>query len=162
MTTSHWRLAARQVIRRVLDGLPANVTEAQARAALNREYPFGTREHHPYRCWLAEVRLALGKASRKSRAASGEVCYTVTATLGVRPWWLAVRCDWCDGEKAGGCMMCTRHRLNVAELTATEDFRNWRAAMVREPANAPLVFADWLDDRDQAEVAAAFRAAVQS
>lgn len=160
-TTSHWRLAARQVIRRVLDGLPADMPEAQVRRELSVAYPFCQREHHPYRCWLSEVRLALGKASRKQRAQRGEVAYDVMPNLGRRPWWLLVRCDWCSECRhrlPNGCIMCAGKQSTIAELTGTEEFRQWRAAMVKDP-NAAAVFADWLDDHGQEEIAEAFRLA---
>jgi hypothetical protein len=58
--TSHWRMLAAPIIARVLaesKGKP----DAEVRAALRSAYPFGPREHHPYRVWLDEIRIQTGR-----------------------------------------------------------------------------------------------------
>jgi hypothetical protein len=60
-TSSYWRQAARQVIEQRLEDRPdlLNAHPKAVRAALNEVYPFGQREHLPYKMWLVEVNLAL-------------------------------------------------------------------------------------------------------
>lgn len=62
--TSPWRTRARRVITEALASLPADATYDQKRRAINAVYPFGERNHHPYRIWLSEVRAALGPPPR--------------------------------------------------------------------------------------------------
>lgn len=56
---SRWRRLAAPIIAKVLaetEGKP----EEQVRAALRVAYPFGPREHQPYRIWLDEIRIQTG------------------------------------------------------------------------------------------------------
>lgn len=54
MTRSHWRSVARPIIARVLDETKGE-DERAIRAALREAYPFGPRQHHPYKVWLDEI-----------------------------------------------------------------------------------------------------------
>jgi hypothetical protein len=70
-TTSYWRQHARRLIERTLEDRPdlLNAHPKAVRAALNEVYPFGRREHLPYKMWLREINLALygpepGKGAR--------------------------------------------------------------------------------------------------
>ena len=63
---SHWRRYAAPIVARVLAenrGKP----EAELRGALRAAYPFGAREHHPYRIWLDEIRIQTGRRRIDSR-----------------------------------------------------------------------------------------------
>jgi hypothetical protein len=63
---SHWRRSAAPIIARVLaetKGKP----DAEVRAALRAAYPFGAKEHHPYRIWLDEIRIQTGRRRIGSR-----------------------------------------------------------------------------------------------
>ena len=69
---SHWRRLAAPIIARVLaenTGKP----EREVRAALRSAYPFGPREHHPYKIWLDEIRVQTGrrKLTRRERRTQG-------------------------------------------------------------------------------------------
>jgi hypothetical protein len=58
---SYWRGVARPIIAEVLKtnkGKP----EKEIRKALHDAYPFGERKYHPYKIWLNEINLQLGKA----------------------------------------------------------------------------------------------------
>lgn len=64
--TSYWRRRAAPIIARVLaetKGKP----DAEVRAALRAAYPFGPREHHPYKIWLDEIRIQTGRRKIGSR-----------------------------------------------------------------------------------------------
>ena len=57
---SRWRRLAAPIVTRVLaetQGKP----ETEVRAALRAAYPFGPREHHPYKIWLDEIRIQTGR-----------------------------------------------------------------------------------------------------
>jgi hypothetical protein len=63
---SHWRRIAAPIIAKVLAetvGMP----DVAVRAALRAAYPFGPRQHHPYRLWLDEIRIQTGRRSISSR-----------------------------------------------------------------------------------------------
>lgn len=60
MSFSRWRQAANEVIERVLAELPAEATDQDKANALSRAYPFGAKEHHPYKIWRDAVRRAIG------------------------------------------------------------------------------------------------------
>ncbi len=51
----------------------AGKPQREVRAALRAAYPFGPREHHPYRIWLDEVRIQTGRRqlSRRERRLQG-------------------------------------------------------------------------------------------
>ena len=57
---SCWRRIAAPIIARVL-AENAGKHEPEVRAALRSVYPFGPREHHPYRIWLDEIRVQTGR-----------------------------------------------------------------------------------------------------
>ena len=64
--TSFWRRHAAPIVAEVLartEGKP----EAEVRAALRAAYPFGPREHHPYKIWLDEIRIQTGRRRINSR-----------------------------------------------------------------------------------------------
>ena len=43
-------------------------TEKEIRAILRDHYPFGQREHHPYRIWCDEINVQLGIKAKKKAA----------------------------------------------------------------------------------------------
>lgn len=161
-TRSNWRLRSRAVIDRVLEQLPADADEHAVKLALRDAYPFGTREHHPYRMWCAEVRAALLRRF-------DVVTFDRTADpTGVKltfwherqAWWLAVSCGWCDGKIDGGCLQCVRQVNAVEALVSRPEWRAWRAA-VRADFEARGPFADWLDEQGYDLVAHLVRMTVQ-
>ena len=52
---SQWRKEAAPIIARVLKET-AGQDEKAIRKALRDAYPFGAREHHPYKIWCDEIR----------------------------------------------------------------------------------------------------------
>lgn len=63
---SHWRRKAAPIIADVL-AATAGRPEHEIRAALRAAYPFGQREHHPYRIWLDEIRVQTGRRRLSGR-----------------------------------------------------------------------------------------------
>lgn len=55
-----WRDEARPIIASVIAEIGTS-DERQLRAALRKAYPWGPREYHPYKIWLDEIRVQLGK-----------------------------------------------------------------------------------------------------
>ena len=55
-----WRARATPIIRDVL-ARTAGQPEKAIKRALVDAYPFGPREHHPYKIWLDEIRRQRGK-----------------------------------------------------------------------------------------------------
>lgn len=65
---SYWRTQARPIIASVL-AATSGQDERAIRKALRDAYPFGSRDHHPYKIWLDEIKLQRGlrKATTSSR-----------------------------------------------------------------------------------------------
>lgn len=61
---SYWRNHSRKIIRGVIESSKAK-TLAQLKREISQNYPFGTREHYPYKIWLNEVGLQFGQKFRK-------------------------------------------------------------------------------------------------
>lgn len=64
-----WRDRARPIIAQVLHDTKGK-TEAEIDKAIFDAYPFGTREHWPYKVWLTEVRwqrVGIWKKSTRTR-----------------------------------------------------------------------------------------------
>ena len=60
---SDWRIKSQQII----DGILRNDSVAwnMKLAVINKSYPFGARENHPYQIWLSEVKRAKIAIRRK-------------------------------------------------------------------------------------------------
>jgi hypothetical protein len=74
-----WRDRARPIIARVLQEY-AGASERDIRKALREAYPFGPREHWPYKVWCDEVAEQRGTAARKERKAkhdAGQLYFTI-------------------------------------------------------------------------------------
>ena len=71
---SRWRRIAAPIIARVLAEC-AGRPDSEIRAALRAAYPFGPREHHPYKIWLDEIRIQTGrrKLTRRERGMQGRL-----------------------------------------------------------------------------------------
>lgn len=61
-----WSERARQVIADVHATLPANISFADRRKAIRAAYPFGPREHWPYKAWCKAQRAYLAKYDPKA------------------------------------------------------------------------------------------------
>jgi hypothetical protein len=57
---SDWRREAEAIVRATLALLPDGATITEKRRALRQAYPWGAREHHPYRIWCDVARKELG------------------------------------------------------------------------------------------------------
>lgn len=55
-----WRHSARPIIAQVIAANKGK-DEKEIRAALREAYPFGERKYHPYKIWLSEIQIQLGK-----------------------------------------------------------------------------------------------------
>lgn len=55
-----WREISRPIIAKVLRE-HKGADEKEIRKALKEAYPFGVRKYHPYKVWLDEVKIQLGK-----------------------------------------------------------------------------------------------------
>lgn len=121
MSASHWRLRAREVITDALQGVDVSDLNA-CKKAIDDAYPFGPREHWPYRMWLLERRAALavidGSALRLPECpacgvAAGKPCRDINTGAGREPHVSrgvqmcllcgAIEGEACRGENAGLC-----------------------------------------------------------
>lgn len=58
--TSRWRARSRAVIAAAIAAYEGDVADVSAlRKHISAAYPFGPREHHPYKIWLSEVAATL-------------------------------------------------------------------------------------------------------
>jgi hypothetical protein len=151
---SEWRRQSRRVIEAVLKDVPADAPEKAVREAVSAAYPFGRREHHPYKMWLVEVRHALRQRfpPRPSEQDSNpQVRFVLNHP--VKPWWVNVACDWCQAWKrsrgeTGGCMMCAAPERELRRLVDDPGWKDWLRDLDADPYAAPLVLADWLEEHD--------------
>lgn len=60
-----WRDSAKAHIQTVLKANPSVNGEA-LRKVLRESYPFGPREHFPYKVWCQEVSLVMGDTAKKA------------------------------------------------------------------------------------------------
>lgn len=81
-----WRDRAKRVIRDVLAAMP-DADLKQRRAALREAYPFGPRQHHPYKIWCDEVARQLGTKKPKATRYDRELRKTVPV-VDPRQWGL--------------------------------------------------------------------------
>lgn len=61
-----WREQARPIIAAVIARVGTEDNH-RLRKALWYAYPFGPREHYPYKVWLSEIRRQLGKEKDKRK-----------------------------------------------------------------------------------------------
>ena len=64
---SGWRSRAAAVIASVIEEVGTE-DEKALRKALREAYPFGPRKFHPYKIWLDEIKIQLGKRTYGQRA----------------------------------------------------------------------------------------------
>jgi uncharacterized protein (TIGR02996 family) len=148
-TPSPWRVRAREVIAATLARLPRNATAAERRRAVREAYPFGERAMLPYKMWLKEVHIALGRREKKN-APPPRVVVTPDG----------VACGWCGPEGQDVCLCCSTARWKHAHHpTDWTRWREWLRAIDADPADAVtrLAFADWLEESFWEEEAARVR-----
>lgn len=56
-----WHDKARSVIKQIHDGLPADISFADRKRTVDAAYPFGVRQHWPYKAWLEARRAYLDR-----------------------------------------------------------------------------------------------------
>lgn len=56
-----WAWSARSRIQEVHKTLPQNISFADRKKAIFDAYPFGSRDHHPYKMWLKEQKRYLAQ-----------------------------------------------------------------------------------------------------
>ncbi len=146
-----WKDRSAAVIGPALDALPLGATEEECRKALREAYPFGPREHYPYKAWCRECRLALEKrfAGRAGAKAPPRPPRFVLSREHPRPCWLSVACGWCEGLPitTRGCIVCGALEARVGEVVADPQFRALADAARRGDGLARRVLADWLLDQ---------------
>jgi hypothetical protein len=67
MGGSYWRDISLKVIQKVVAQVGTDDLKA-LKKALQLAYPFGQRQHYPYKCWLREQKRALAEAKGGWRA----------------------------------------------------------------------------------------------
>lgn len=68
--THTWRSRCAELIRATIKANQGK-SEREIRAALRKVYPWGPREHWPYKVWLDEIRRQLGKPSHLHKPRKG-------------------------------------------------------------------------------------------
>ena len=163
VTESQWRQQAREVIQRTLAELPANASIFEKRRAVSRAYPYGPRKYHPYKMWLAEVRLALGRDLDTARKDVTEVAIQMTDTL-----WISVWCLVCDKQPSrrytlkSGCLLCNDWRAELSECVERSEWQTYRAAAVESGPAYVGILSDWCDENGFWRVAEALRRKAKS
>lgn len=160
---SRWRREARAIIEQTLADLPTNATRQQKQQALREAYPWGLREHWPYKQWCIEQRLALGPG--KVTPPIDRVEFLIDRGK------LIVACTWCQeglpdvrvvacvSLPQPGCLVCDAARRELDEHGPgwEKDFAPWLAVSCRpdgslmridnEDLGLQLIFADYIEER---------------
>lgn len=162
-TTSQWRREARNYITTALALLPENATEKEARAAVREAYPWGLRQHHPYRMWCLEAKAALAERFPKPKEPEKEMAVRFAFWHEKRRWWLTVQCDWCRSIRhspgVSTCLACGAYHAIICHLVNRPEWPDWLRDLSADPEAAPLVLADWLSEQGYPEaLAELFRA----
>jgi len=150
MADSPWRVRSREIIRNVVESMSPTVDTKTLRRALREAYPFGTREFHPYKIWLDEIRKELAirypRLCRKKGNGNHNVALTVQGVV----------CGWCKGAM---CLCCANARDRYEKLIALPGWEMWQS--VRDnpaPASVDCVaFADWLTEQGYEDLAGELR-----
>jgi hypothetical protein len=93
---SRWRQAGLQVIARLWPRY-SHLRGAELRAAVNAHYPWGPRQHHPYRVWLQLLRDLQQASNPESWLGNWlrPTCATDDVPGQLQLWW---RCPSCHSE----------------------------------------------------------------
>lgn len=153
MTESRWRRHARAVIRRVLEELPADASEAVKRKAVSAAYPFGERAHHPYKMFLAEVKAQLG--TQKKVVPSEPPQARLVLGVGNGVWTVYVDCGWCR-QSFSSCLGCRTRRQQADDFRDWPEWQAWQRAMT-DDATAAGPCSDWLEENGWGDLAAQLR-----
>lgn len=149
-TESRWRRISREVIATVLAALPVTATLKEKRKAVRNAYPFGTREHHPYKMWCKEVQEALGK--RGAKEPSGVVR--------VDPFTRSVQCSWCNNKKCLSCLAARQLLEQHQDAIDWQSWQDWEHHLEAFPDERELIqaqYADWLEENGLSTVAGVVR-----
>lgn len=138
MGNSRWAAESLRVIRATLKAMPADADYAARKAALTAAYPFGLREHHPYKVWCKCATQAL----RPYKAQDDALLFPKIKVNGVS-------CPWCRGK---GCISCAAEN----ELWRALKERGLLPALGRFNSE-PLIFADWCEENGFPEKARRLR-----
>lgn len=87
---SRWRNIARPIIRRVIQE-NAGKPEADVRRALRVAYPFGMKKYHPYKVWLDEIAIQMGKRGALGKGKYGPRTMAQLAGIDVTKAFLGPR-----------------------------------------------------------------------
>lgn len=60
---SYWRTHSQEVIKKVIAENKGK-SEAEIKKTISEAYPFGERKYHPYKIWLDEVKIQIGKKKK--------------------------------------------------------------------------------------------------
>jgi hypothetical protein len=61
LKTSHWYLSSMRAIDAAMRDVPANASLRDVERVVKQAYPFGPRQHHPYKQWCKAQRDFLSK-----------------------------------------------------------------------------------------------------
>ncbi len=83
--TSRWRRHCAPIIAKVIrENVAAGGDENTLAKRLREAYPYGVKEHHPYKIWRDEIRKQLGRDSAYFKAHTKPE-YTGKLVFGQRP-----------------------------------------------------------------------------
>lgn len=119
---STWYTRAAEVIAGVLATMPATATRKECLEAVRAAYPFGLREHHPYKMWCRAQKDALAarfpvKAFEDERCKARVTWHIHSGRLAHGP---VVWCPVCKEHPVGSfaCILCLDLRRRWASLWA--------------------------------------------
>lgn len=144
---SRWNDIARRVIADTLATIPPGTPPHLVRKIVSAAYPFGERAMFPYKCWLVEVRKALGPAKKEEKQKPvPTVKYRLDTTNLSVGGCLSVWCDWCRNRHGqAGCMMCFKMWKRCEEIIDNLEFQSLWVSHTQDSAVLPIL-GDWLEE----------------
>ncbi len=135
---SEWYARAIAVIDEALMDIDVAEGRAAVKHALRTHYPFGQREHHPYKMWCKAVKHTLDRLLPKEGQPKDPVVRIHPA--------IGVVCGWCHGKECFACL-AARQRFRDLWTTREADMKRW-SAWDREAAtneSERLIMADFVE-----------------
>ncbi len=155
-TESNWRMISRHTIAEALSKIPPDANDRAKRLALRNAYPFGLREHHPYRIWCSEVNRTLGGRKKKEMGLS-EPAFVFSDSVVKPKFWIWVACPWCSQvngslatirELCRGCLQCGPWFRRIGEVFECDTFAGLMRSLRYGDQTNLGVIADWLEENE--------------
>lgn len=134
---SKWYRTSIRVINEAIAAHPPCESAKELRRLLGEHYPFGSREHHPYKMWCRAVKDTVAAHFGRPKLKQPPVV-RIDPIRGVL-------CGWCEGKNCIACVSA-RQKWAGASLEILDRWTLWYPAAQKDEAQR-LILSDWLEDQ---------------